>query len=63
MFWQANRSVLFDLYALLLLLPDTGTIERSRDPDSKEYIGPNRVWPGGLNMCRTIGDPQAEQVG
>lgn len=40
----------------------SGTIERSKDPDTKEYIGPNRVWPGGLNMCRTIGDPQAEQV-
>eukprot|EP00879_Flechtneria_rotunda_P029204 GHRR01031486.1.p1 GENE.GHRR01031486.1~~GHRR01031486.1.p1 ORF type:complete len:516 (+),score=198.60 GHRR01031486.1:1276-2823(+) len=25
-------------------------------------VGPNRVWPGGLAMSRTIGDPQAPQV-
>jgi hypothetical protein len=40
----------------------SGTIERSKDLDTGEFLGPNRVWPGGLNMCRTIGDPQAPQV-
>jgi len=40
----------------------TGEISKSQDPDTKEFIGPNRVWPGGLNMSRTIGDPQAPQV-
>jgi hypothetical protein len=39
-----------------------GEVSRSVDPDTKQPIGPERVWPGGLAMSRTIGDAQAPQV-
>jgi serine/threonine protein phosphatase PrpC len=45
---------------LLLLVSVAGEISKST-ADGKP-VGPDRVWPGGLAMSRTIGDPQAPQV-
>jgi hypothetical protein len=46
---------------LLAILSLAGEISKST-ADGKP-VGPDRVWPGGLAMSRTIGDPQAHQVG
>jgi hypothetical protein len=37
--------------------------EISKSTADGKPVGPDRVWPGGLAMSRTIGDPMAPQVG